>query len=185
MKSFDLAGTEGTSFKFDTVGATVTGTVIDMEELQQTDLSTGEPRTFTNGQPMMMYRISLQTDITDTDTDDGIRSIYLKGSRNPESQSSLAAVLYAVKKATGTTQIEQGGTLTLTYIGDGKSKTRGFNPPKLYTATYERPSMNLDATATVQPETTTAGQQPATSVQLPAGFTPDMLQALLATNQQN
>ena len=143
--SWDLGGEGGNSFRFDTPGDTVTGQVIDMTEQQQTDLQTGEPRTFANGQPMMMYRVDLQTQLRDPadPTDDGRRSVYLKGSRAPESQSSLAAVLQAVRQATGRTQLTVGGTLTLTYIGDGASKTRGFNPPKLYVAEYVPPRLDL------------------------------------------
>ena len=166
--SWDLGGEGGNSFRFDTPGDTVTGQVIDMTEQQQTDLQTGEPRTFSNGQPMMMYRVDLQTQLRDPadPTDDGRRSVYLKGSRAPESQSSLAAVLHAVRQATGRTQLTVGGTLTLTYIGDGASKTRGFNPPKLYVAEYVPPRLDLGGPQQ-QPYQQQAPQQPAYQQQAP------------------
>ena len=145
MTTFNLGGDAGNSFAFDHIGAQVTGTVLDLVEQQQTDLQTGEPKTFTNGQPMMMYRVDLQTQERDPNNpmDDGRRSIYLKGSRAPETQSSLAAVLAAIKQATGTANIATGGTLTLTYIGDGQPKQRGFNAPKLYAASYQPPTHSL------------------------------------------
>lgn len=145
MTTFDLGGNAGNSFQFDTIGDQVTGVIAGMEEVQQTDLQTGELKTFDNGQPMMMYRVDLQTQLRDpgNPTDDGKRSVYLKGSRKAESQSSLAAVLMAVQKATGTNNISTGGTLTLAYIGDGVAKNRGFNAPKLYGATYVAPTMSL------------------------------------------
>ena len=145
MTTFNLGGDAGNSFAFDHVGAQVTGTVLDLVEQQQTDLQTGEPKTFTNGQPMMMYRVDLQTQERDPNNpmDDGRRSIYLKGSRAPETQSSLAAVLAAIKQATGTANIATGGTLTVQYVGDGQPKQRGFNAPKLYAASYQPPTHSL------------------------------------------
>lgn len=145
MDMLNLAGNGGNSFRFDQPGATVTGQILDMSEEQQTDLQTGEPKTFSNGQPMTMYRVELMTDERDPGDqfDDGKRSIYLKGSRASESKSSMAAVLDAVKKATGSTNLAAGGILTLTYVGDGVAKNRGFNAPKLYEASYAPPQMDL------------------------------------------
>ena len=76
METFDL-GASGHSFQFLEPGDSVTGTIVGMTELQQTDMKTGEPKTFTNGQPMMMYRFELQTDSGDPldSEDDGIRSV--------------------------------------------------------------------------------------------------------------
>ncbi|MFK5165182.1 hypothetical protein [Propionibacterium freudenreichii] len=98
MDMLKLAGNGGNSFRFDQPGATVTGQILDMSEEQQTDLQTGEPKTFSNGQPMLMYRVELLTDERDPGDqfDEGKRSIYLKGSRASESKSSMAAVLDAV-----------------------------------------------------------------------------------------
>lgn len=145
MTTFNLGGDAGNSFSFDYIGAQVTGTVLDLVEQQQTDMQTGEPKTFSNGQPMMMYRVDLQTQERDPNNpmDDGRRSIYLKGSRAPETQSSLAAVLAAVKQATGTANIATGGTLTVQYVGDGQPKQRGFSAPKLYAASYQPPTHSL------------------------------------------
>lgn len=145
MTTFNLGGDAGNSFSFDYIGAQVTGTVLDLVEQQQTDMQTGEPKTFSNGQPMMMYRVDLQTQERDPNNpmDDGRRSIYLKGSRAPETQSSLAAVLAAIKQATGTANIATGGTLTVQYVGDGQPKQRGFSAPKLYAASYQPPTHSL------------------------------------------
>lgn len=145
MATFDIGGSGGNSFAFDRVGDQITGIVLDLAEQQQTDLDTGVPRTFDNGQPMMMYRCDLQTQLRDPNNpvDDGKRSIYLKGSRKAESQSSLAAVLAAVQQATGTSNISTGATLTLAYIGDGVAASRGKNPPKLYAAHYQPPTHSL------------------------------------------
>ena len=142
-QSIDLNAGGSASFQFERPGDTVTGRVTNLEELQQTDLATGEVKTFTNGQPMMMYRAELQTQLKDDPMDDGIRSVYLKGSKKPESQSSLAAVLAAVRTVTGRYSIAVGGVLTLTYVGDGVAQTRGHNAPKLYSASYVAPTIDL------------------------------------------
>lgn len=142
---WNIGGEGGDSFPFEQIGASVTGTIDSLSEVQQTDLQTGEPKTFSNGQPMMMYRVGLaNTNAPRTSPEDnGHRSVYLKGSRASDSRSSLAAVLDAVKAATDGTNLEPGGVLTLTYVGDGEAKGRGFSAPKLYQAQYQRPSMNL------------------------------------------
>ena len=162
MQSIDLASGGSASFPFQNIGDSVTGKILNLEELQQTDLQTGEVKTFTNGQPMMMYRVELQTNLRDGEMDDGVRSVYLKGSKKPESQSSLAAVLQAVLTATGRAALTVGGTLTLTYTGDGVAKGRGFSAPKQYSAQYAAPSVSLD------PQPAAASQAPAPAAPTPA-----------------
>ena len=208
MQSIDLASGGSASFPFQSIGDSVTGKILNLEELQQTDLQTGEVKTFTNGQPMMMYRVELQTGLRDGEMDDGVRSVYLKGSKKPESQSSLAAVLQAVLAATGRAALTVGGTLTLTYTGDGVAKGRGFSAPKQYSAQYAAPSVSLDPQPAAAPQAPTPaapaspwgnqpaapaspwGNQPATAPQAPtpaapapaapSGLTPEQIAALKA-----
>ena len=152
MQSIDLASGGSASFPFQNIGDSVTGKILNLEELQQTDLQTGEVKTFTNGQPMMMYRVELQTNLREGEMDDGVRSVYLKGSKKAESQSSLAAVLQAVLTATGRAALTVGRTLTLTYTGDGVAKGRGFSAPKQYSAQYAAPSVSLDPQPAAAPQ---------------------------------
>lgn len=142
--SFDLGG-GGNSFPFDNVGDTVTGKITLIEEQQQTDMDTGMPAVWENGQPKMMVRVELQTDLRDPadPADDGKRSVYLKGSKKPESRSSMAAAIEAVKNSTGARTLQVGGTFTLSYIGDGQATRRGYNAPKQYQATYQPPTVDL------------------------------------------
>jgi hypothetical protein len=158
--SLDIGGGGGNSFRFDAPGDTVTGKVLSLEEQQQTDMNTGELAFWESGQPKMMYVVTLATDDRNDQWDDGRRTIYLRGSRKPESRSILAAVVSAVQAATGGTNLQVGGLLTVTYSGDGESTRRGFNPPKQYTATYQPPSVDL------------GGQQPAQQPAQPAQATP-------------
>lgn len=134
-----LLGGGGKSAKFETVGATVTGTIANPPQVrQQTDMTTGSPLTWDNGDPKMQLVVQLQTAERVDSDDDGIRNLYVKGSKDPASKSLHAAVAGAVQAA-GAKGLEVGGTLTVQYVGDGVSKTRGFNPPKQYAATYKSP----------------------------------------------
>ena len=116
--------------KFPEIGTTVKGTVIAAEVKQQTDMDTGQPLTWDNGDPRMQLIVTLQTDERDPDLndDDGTRRLFAKG-------NMLTAIKAAVKKANA--RLEPGGTLVVKYSGDGEQKKRGFNPPKLYEAAYK------------------------------------------------
>lgn len=142
---YDLGG-GGNAFTFETVGDVVTGKITNIQEQQQTDMDSGQPAVWDNGTPKMMVAVELQTNLRDPEdtADDGKRTVYLKGSKKPESESSQAAVLAAVKAATGGTRLTVGGELTLAYVGDGVASRKGFNPPKRYQARYVPGSVNLD-----------------------------------------
>lgn len=175
MTSFDL-GQEGNAFPFEQIGDSVTGKVMNLEEIQQTDMDTNEPSFWPNGQPKMMFRMTLQTELREADGDDGIRTVYLRGRRKPNddgTKSSLCACLDAVRKATGGTQIQAGARYTHTFTSEGTPTKRGYNPPKWYEGAYVPPTMNLDAgqpAAVSAPYATPAvqngvGGQPAQTVQ--------------------
>lgn len=191
QKSMTLGGEGGNAFPFDNVGDTVTGTVVALEEQQQTDMETGEPAWWDDAKTRkkIMYAVTLQTALREAGDDDGLRTIYLRGSTKPETQSSLAAVRSAVKATTGSYDIAYGGKLTLQFSGQEPSKQRGFSPRKLYTAQYEAPTMALgesgptapavSAPAVATPPSPAASvTPPATST--PAGITPEQLAAMQA-----
>lgn len=160
--SWSLGG-GGDSFPFDHVGDSVTGLVESMEEVQQTDMDTGEPVFWPNGSPKTMFRVQLfDTNARDPQNpgDDGRRSIYLKGSRKPETQSTLAAVLGAVKAATGNNDLQYRARLTVTFVGEKAPDQRGKSATKLYEARYEPPAMNIGEQPAQAPQ-----QQPANGYQ--------------------
>ena len=74
-----LMGGGAKSAKFDNEGDKVVGTILDMQVKQQTDIKTGAPRTWDNGDPMMQLVVTLQTDARDDEDDDGQRTLYVKG----------------------------------------------------------------------------------------------------------
>jgi len=119
-------------------GASVSGTISEPPTVsQQRDMNTNELKTWGDGNPMMQLVVTLQTEEIDPklDDDDGRRRIYVKFNLK-------AAVADAVRK-TGAKQLEVGGKLSVTYVRDGEQTKRGFNPPKLYAATYSPPSANF------------------------------------------
>lgn len=145
-----LMGSGAKAFPFENVGDTVTGVIVEMKKVQQTDMQTNAPAFWDNGDPKMMLRIVLETDLRDSDDDEGMRSVYLRGGNytavSGKGTSSLTAVKDAIRRSGTDKGIEPGGTLTMQYSGNGKSANKGFNPPKLYTAHYVAPSyaVNLD-----------------------------------------
>lgn len=144
-----LMGGSGKAFDFGAIGDTVTGVIIDMKKQQQTDFQTGQPAFWNNGEPKMMLKVSLQTDIQDDQDDDGIRNVYLRGGNftalKGKGSASLVAVKDAVKKSGKPIGI--GGTLTMQYSGEGPAPAKGMNPAKLYVASYTPGTLDLDELA--------------------------------------
>ena len=143
-----LLGTSGKSFAFDSMGDSVSGIIVEMKKRQQTDLETGEPLFWQGGDPRMMLVVSLQTELNETDDDEGIRTVYLRGGNYTPARgkgtSSLIAVKDAVKRSGSEKGIEPGGRLTLAYTGEAAKSNRGLNAAKLYTAEYAPPSFAVD-----------------------------------------
>lgn len=135
MSADDFFAGGTTSAKFDSVGVTIAGTITRVgEPMQQKDFTTGAPKVWDDGRPMMQLPVDVKTDQRDPsiDGDDGTRAIYIKG----ELQK---AIREAVRKASAK-GLREGGHLSVTYTGDGVAKQRGMNPPKLYSATYTPPA---------------------------------------------
>jgi hypothetical protein len=147
-----LFGKKTKGAKFAHIGDSITGVVAKEPELKvQTDIDTGAVLKWENGEERQQVVVTLKTserDPSDED-DDGTRVVYVKG------KSLTDAVKLAVKSA-GEKGIHTGGTLTVTYVGDGVG--RKF-PPKLYTASYTAPPVSFDGVAGP------AAQQPAPATQ--------------------
>lgn len=128
------------SARFDTVGVTVAGPITRVgEPMQQRDFTTGAPKVWDDGRPMMQLPVDVKTDMRDPEisNDDGTRALYVRG----EMQKAIRT---AVRQA-GAPGLRVGGHLSVTYSGDGQVKQRGMNPPKLYTAVYTPPATGADA----------------------------------------
>lgn len=135
-----LMSSGGRSAKFAEVGATVKGKIVGAEKAQQTDMD-GAPKTWDNGDPMWQLVVTLQTDERDPGDpdDDGMRKLYLKGSKPTTSFGAVRAAIIAA----GEREMKVGGTLAVRYTGDGEPSKRGFNAPKEYAAKYEAPVQSV------------------------------------------
>lgn len=110
------------------IGATVTGTVLEVTGRQNTDFISGDPLTWDDGRPQMLIAITLQTALRDHAEDDGKRGLYIK-----TWGAQAAALKEAVKAAGGATAgavLRPGATLTATFTGETPSKAG--SPTKMY-----------------------------------------------------
>jgi hypothetical protein len=135
-----LLGGGGTSAVFENIGDHVTGVIISTAVQQQTDITTGVPLKWDNGDPRQQLVVRLQTTQRDpaNPDDDGVRNIYVKGSKKAGTQSMHDAVATAVRQAGGK-GLQEGGTLTVTFVGEEPPSQRGLSPRKLWSATYQQP----------------------------------------------
>lgn len=116
--------------KFPDVGDTHKGKIVDAQKRQQSDMKTGRPLTWDNGDPRWEIVITIDTGQPD-DSGETNRRLFARG-------GMLKAIREAVAEAG--TQLEIGGELTVRYTGDGEPTQRGFNAPKLYKAKYTPPA---------------------------------------------
>jgi len=143
VRDFLMGGT-GKGFKFENVTDTVSGVVTNVEIAQQTSMEDNTPLTWADGSPRMQLIVSLQTDLRDpeSENDDGVRRIFAKGGNfevaTGSGKSMKEAIADAVRRA-GAKSIDEGGTLTVAYTGEGKKTNRGYQAPKLFKAKYEPP----------------------------------------------
>lgn len=185
------ASRSGRSLSFKQVGASHTGTISAAPEVrQQRDPDDGSPKTWDNGDPMWQIVVPLQTTYrsAEVEDDDGVRFLYVDGSKKPESKSKHVAVANAVRAA-GAKGLELGGQLTITYIGDGP-KSPGASavssPPKQYQASYV-PAANAALMSGGQAEPPAVPAQVPPPVRDETGSDPALLAAMshLPVDQQN
>lgn len=151
MSSLNIGDLEGGAKSWGgegySVGDKVTGEIVSAEQIQQTAFDSGEKLFWDNGDPRMMTKVVLQTDLRDNgDDDDGLRTLYLKGGNfDPKEGKGLSGekALVEAVKAAGAKSIDPGGKLTVLISGLGKPKTRGYQPPKLWTMKYEPPTESI------------------------------------------
>jgi hypothetical protein len=124
-----LMGGGGKSASFKSAGDSVTGTITNMEERQQTDFDSGRPLEWDDGKPKMHLVISLLTEESVDEDDDGMRRLYVKGNLQ-------RAIREAVLKS-GSRTIKDGASLTVKYVGDDVPTRKGMSGAKKYAAVYE------------------------------------------------
>jgi len=150
-----LMGSGAASAKFETIGTAITGTIVKEPVVQQqTDITTGEPKYWSDGKPREQLQVILATQQRDPSdpSDDGHRALYVRG--------ELTKAVRAAIKASGAKGIEVGGTMTVTYTGNGQPPKPGFSGAKLFAVTYA-PPLPQAANAFLATEQQPAPQAPA------------------------
>jgi len=111
-------------------------TVTETEIRQCTDMDTGKPTTWDDGNPKMQLVITGSVDEAQRiDSDDELfRRLYA-----PKPSALLRAVSDALSAA-GAKEPEAGGQVWLKRLPDGKPTKRGFNAPKQWQAAYKKPA---------------------------------------------
>lgn len=181
---FLMGGGGAPTAKFPTPGTSVGGRITEKPTVeQQRDISTGDKKFWSDGNPMMQLVVTVQTEERDPqiEEDDGRRRLFVKG----QMKNAIADAV----RAAGGRGLEVGGILTVIYSHDGTASQRGFNPPKQYTATYVLAAtgvLNTPDPGTPQQYAAPQAQQyvPAPAMQQPMpsvpGLTPEQLQAAMA-----
>lgn len=127
-----LNGSGPPSFKFENIGDTVKGVITALATSQVTDFTSGEPKHYNDGNPIMQIVITLRQ------ADDEEVRIFCK-------PSAKVAIREAVQKA-GADGLAEGGRLALQYSGNEPASKPGLNPKKLFTAEYQAPVASVSAT---------------------------------------
>lgn len=125
----------GSAAKFGEVGDKHVGRIIAIEHRQQTDLTTGQPKVFASGDPMMLWVITLRTEDGET------AALFAKGGRFKVASGSGTSMAFAIGEAVNTagcSTLEVGGRLAVAHTGLSEAKA-GMNAAKLFSAQYEPP----------------------------------------------
>lgn len=163
-----FGGTGSKYFPFPTIGTTITGVVFEEPtQRQQTEIKTGEPLSWPDGNPKMVMIIPLQTELRDNADDEGKRSVWVT---NPSGmRTAIAKALKEAGLAKPKPADLVGGTLTLTYVKDGERAGAGLNPPKIFTAVFE-PAGDSFLSEPAAPASN--GSAPAAPAGIPTGVEP-------------
>jgi len=167
------------SVKFDTIGDTVIGTIVDEPKATQMNkYKTDEPAFWKSGDPMMQVIVTIQTDNRDPGdpTDDGRRRLYITPRMMPP-------VREAIVKA-GAKGLAIGGRIAVRWIsgsGEGEGNARQFaadyaapvvDPGSLLTGTPAAAPPPLQSAAPLSAAPTVPPVQAATTQAPPAMATP-------------
>lgn len=144
-----LSGPRQPIAKFDRIGDTVTGTLLDAEVAPVTS-PTGEVQTDKNGNPKQQIIYTLQTDERDPEIedDDGKRRVFAKWAIQRAISTCLA------ESGLAKVGLQEGGTLSIKFSGTQKASQRGYSDIKLYEASYTAPPPRTLASALAGSEDT-------------------------------
>lgn len=113
-----------------TKGVARGGVVLSKAMTQRTNMQSGQPEYWPNGQAKMQLAVVLQTAERADPQDDGKRTLYVK--------SHMVKAVKTALQTAGVADLEIGGLLLVAWIDDQASKTPGFGAAKLFAAQYQR-----------------------------------------------
>ena len=124
------------SAKFDNIGDKYAGKITAIAQRPQTDIDTGVVKTFDDGQPRMVWVITIEDEKGES------VALYARGGRyvvaTGQGESMLNAIGTAVRAANATA-VDIGGYLAVAHSGLAEQKP-GRNAAKLYVAQYRPPA---------------------------------------------
>lgn len=136
-----LMGSGGRSAKFENKGDKVEGTIMRVSNRQRTEMGSGAPMTWPDGNPKMQLVIQLLTEEQADDEDDGMRNLYV-----PIPSAMQRAIADAVR-STGQRGLGEGGLLAIQFHNTKEPEVRGYSPQKLYRARYTAPTISAENTS--------------------------------------
>lgn len=135
--------------KFPKQGFVWGGTILSWEMAQQTDMESGEPKTWADGRPMKQLILTMQGEATgitwegiaynevEIDDDDGIRRLFVKG----QLQSAVKAAVRNAKAG----GLEVGAYLEVTRGKDLPPKKKGWGGAHTFSAVWTPAAQNPKA----------------------------------------
>jgi hypothetical protein len=119
--------------KFDSVGDTVTGLVVDLFTQQAKDFDTGAPKFWDDGRPVMDPVVILQTS-------EGLRTLYVGSYRMRNAiRDAVLAAGFERGGSRAVPGLRKDGRLLVRRLEDAAPAKKGGQPPKDYAAGYDPP----------------------------------------------
>jgi hypothetical protein len=119
------------SVKFANLGDKTEGLIVRVgEPRQQTDFSSGELKTWPDGNPVMVIPVELKTEAREGPDDDGGRTLWI------QLGSELHGKTRDAIRKSGGSGLEVGGWISVVHDKTEPSKIRGGYPKKLHTVVY-------------------------------------------------
>lgn len=119
-------GASAPALKFDTIGTTYEGVVLESEVRDITDFVTGEVQVYADGRPKRQLHVTLNVDGEE-------RSLWAKGQ-----------MLVALREALAGSKLVNGGTLKVRYDSDKPNENPRLNAQKIYKVKYTAPVAGTD-----------------------------------------
>lgn len=145
MTEVDPFSLGGQIAKFVKIGHEYTGQVVSYSVRKQTDMDTGEVKTWTTGEPIDEVWVTMQIteddkvnwghtwdwdgeqfNQVDIEDDDGLRTLIVKGGLWNPFKNALRANKMKLRDT-------PGSTVHAVHTGKGKPSKKGYKPPKLFT----------------------------------------------------